>query len=94
MDEVVGEPCEEFGAVVVPGQRQGGRAFPLLGLLLLFGQSQVGERLFVVFVQVPDLHAVLGRQGNPLQFGVEHYLVDFAWKLDKGGVWYLGCRWI
>lgn len=82
MDEVVGEACEEFGSVVVPSQRQGGRAFSLLRLLLLFGQSQVGERLFVVFVQVPNLHAVLGCQGNPLQLGVEHYLVDFAWKLD------------
>ena len=66
MDEVVGESCEQLGAIVVPGQGEGGGAFASLGLLLLFGQSEVGVGLVLVGHQVPDGHAVVSGDADPL----------------------------
>ena len=66
MDEVIGESCEELGAVVVPGQREGGGAFASLGLLLLFGQSEVSVGLVLVGHQVPDGHTVVSGDAHPL----------------------------
>ena len=48
VDEIVGESCEKFGAIVVPGEGKGGGAFASLGGLLLLGQGQVGVGLVVI----------------------------------------------
>jgi len=91
VDEVVGEAGEEFGAVVVPGEGQGGGALASLGGLLLLSQGQVGVGLVVVGHQVPDGHAVVGGHAHPLQLLVEQDLVDLALRVDgSDGLFQIG----
>jgi hypothetical protein len=78
VNEVIGETGIQLGAVLVPGQAEGGVAFATLGDLLFLGEGQVSVRLIFVTHQVPDLHSVLGGHTNPLQLVVEKDLVHFA----------------
>ena len=78
VNEVIGETGEQLGAVLVPGQAEGGMAFTALGDLLFLGEGQISVRLVFVTHQVPDLHSVLGGHADPLQLVVEQDLVDFS----------------
>lgn len=82
MDEVVSEPGEQFGSIVVPGQAEGCGALASLGLLLFLGQGQVSVRLVIVTHQVPDGDTVVGGNAHPLQFLVEEDLVDLALRIN------------
>lgn len=82
VDQTIGESGVQLGAVLVPGQTQSSVTFASFGHLLFLGEGEVGMGLVLVTHQIPDLHAVLGGHTDPLEFGVEEDLVDFAVGVD------------